>query len=173
MNRTRWFERVFEFAQPLELFPCTLERLRGTPARLEELVRGLGTERLTARVSGGWSIQEQIGHLYDLDELHTGRIEDYRRRLELLRPADLTNRRTHEAEHNSADINRLLALFREGRLEFVRQLEELDDDVLARTALHPRLRQPMRVVDMALFTAEHDDHHLASITTLKRAPLAP
>jgi hypothetical protein len=27
----------------------------------------------------------------------------------------------------------------------------------------------MRVIDMALFVAEHDDHHLASITELKRA----
>ncbi|HZI19182.1 MAG TPA: DinB family protein [Pyrinomonadaceae bacterium] len=169
MNRTQWFERVFEFDQPLGLFPCTLERLRGTPARLEELVRGLGPEQLTARVSGGWSIQEQVGHLYDLDELHAGRLEDYRLGLGVLRPADLTNRRTHEADHNSADIGRLLALFREGRLEFVRQLEELDEGTLARTALHPRLQTPMRVADMALFTAEHDDHHLAAVTSLKRA----
>ena len=164
MEQTKWFERVFEFNQPLGLFPCTLERLRGTPARLEELVRGLGPELLTARRDGRWSIQEQVGHLYDLDELHAGRLEDFRLGLEVLRPADLTNRRTHEADHNSADIGRLLALFREGRLEFVRRLEEFDDEALARTALHPRLRTPMRVVDMALFTAEHDDHHLASIT---------
>lgn len=169
MEQTKWVERVFEFGQPLGVFPCTLERLRGTPARLEELVRGLTHGRLTARVSGAWSIQEQVGHLYDLDELHAGRIEDYRLGLEVLRPADITNRRTHEAGHNSADIGRLLALFREARTEFVRRLEELDDETLGRTALHPRLRKPMRVVDMALFTAEHDDHHLASIYALRRA----
>jgi uncharacterized damage-inducible protein DinB len=169
MEQTKWVERSFDFNQPLGVFPCTLERLRGTPARLEELVRGLGPEQLTARVSGGWSMQEQVGHLSDLDELHTGRLEDYRRGLAVLRPADMTNRKTHEADHNSAPIEQLLALFRAGRLEFVRQLEEMGDAELARTALHPRLRQPMRVVDMALFTAEHDDHHLASITILKRA----
>jgi uncharacterized damage-inducible protein DinB len=169
MEQTKWVERVFDFNQPFGLFPCTLERLRGTPARLEELVRGLGPERRTARVKGGWSIQEQVGHLFDLDELHTGRLEDYRQGLEVLRPADMTNRKTHEAGHNSARIERLLALFREGRLEFVRRLEGLGDEALARTALHPRLGQNMRVVDMALFTAEHDDHHLASITALKRA----
>jgi len=169
MERTKWVERVFEFGQPLGLFPCTLERLRGTPARLEELVCGLDHARLTASVSGGWSIQEHVGHLYDLDELHAGRLEDYRRGLGVLRAADMSNRRTHEAGHNSADIGRLLALFREGRAEFVRRLEEMDEEALSRTALHPRLRQPMRVADMALFTAEHDDHHLASVTALRRA----
>jgi len=39
---------------------------------------------------------------------------------------------------------------------------------MERTALHPRLQQPMRVLDMAFFTAEHDDHHLARMTELSR-----
>jgi hypothetical protein len=38
-----------------------------------------------------------------------------------------------------------------------------------RTGLHPRLNQPMRVIDLILFIAEHDDHHLARITELKQA----
>ena len=29
--------------------------------------------------------------------------------------------------------------------------------------LHPRLKQPMRLVDHLYFVAEHDDHHLAKI----------
>jgi hypothetical protein len=29
--------------------------------------------------------------------------------------------------------------------------------------LHPRLKQPMRLVDHLYFVAEHDDHHLARI----------
>ena len=39
---------------------------------------------------------------------------------------------------------------------------------LARTALHPRLRQPMSVVDLCFFVAEHDDHHLRTIDELKK-----
>jgi uncharacterized damage-inducible protein DinB len=39
---------------------------------------------------------------------------------------------------------------------------------LARTAFHPRLRQLMTVADLLFFVAEHDDHHLASITQLIR-----
>src|SRR2546428_71356 len=35
-----WFERKFEFTFPVELHPNLCTRLRGTPARLEETVRG-------------------------------------------------------------------------------------------------------------------------------------
>lgn|GEM_PF-5393098 len=35
-------------------------------------------------------------------------------------------------------------------------------------ALHPRLGVPMRLIDLALFTVEHDDHHLAVISALRR-----
>jgi hypothetical protein len=36
------------------------------------------------------------------------------------------------------------------------------------SALHPRLKTPMRIIDLFLFVAEHDDHHLARITELAR-----
>ena len=48
------------------------------------------------------------------------------------------------------------------------RLDRWDASRLSVTALHPRLNQPMRVVDMAFFTAEHDDHHLARMTELSR-----
>jgi hypothetical protein len=37
-----------------------------------------------------------------------------------------------------------------------------------RTALHPRLNVRIRVIDLVFFIAEHDDHHLAQISELKR-----
>jgi hypothetical protein len=40
---------------------------------------------------------------------------------------------------------------------------------LARTSLHPRLQQPMSVVDLCFFVAEHDDNHLRTIEELKSA----
>ena len=168
MKRTKWFERRFDFNLPVGVFPSVVERLRGTPARLEELVRSLPAETLTARRGEAWTIQEHVGHLADLDELHEGRLEDYARGLDTLRPADLANRKTYEANHNDARIEDLLAQFRAARLRFVRRLESLGEDEVAASALHPRLNQPMRVIDMALFVAEHDDHHLATITELSR-----
>ena len=166
MNRTKWVEREFEFNLPVGVFPCVLERLRGTPARVEEMLRGVAPELLTERREGKWSAQEHVGHLYDLDELHEGRLEDYARGLEVLRAADMTNRKTEEANHNAARLEDLLASFRGARESFVRRLESLTEEEVARTALHPRLGKQMRVIDMALFVAEHDDHHLTSIREL-------
>jgi uncharacterized damage-inducible protein DinB len=168
MIRTKWFERKFQFNLPVGLFPSVVERLRGTPARLEELVRALPTHVLTAKRGDGWSIQEHVGHLLDLDELHEGRLEDYAQRLETLRPADLSNRKTYEADHNAAHIEDLLAAFRAARAGFVRRLEALTEEEVGTSALHPRLNEQMRVIDMALFVAEHDDHHLATITELSK-----
>ena len=168
MRRTRWVEREFDFHLPVGVLPCVVERLRGTPARLEELTRGLAPEVLTARRGPAWSIQEHAGHLLDLDELHEGRLEDYARRLSTLRAADMKNRKTEEAGHNDARLADLLAAFRAARLRFVRRLEALTEAEASASALHPRLRKQMRVIDLAYFVAEHDDHHLASVTEILR-----
>ncbi len=169
IKRMRWVEREFEFNLAVGAFACVVERLRGTPARLEELTRGLTRERLTAKPGGKWSVQEQAGHLADLDELHEGRLEDYARRLPVLRAADMRNRRTEEAGHNDARLEEILARFREARMRFVRRLEGLGEEEVEASSLHPRLRKQMRVIDMAYFTAEHDDHHLAAVSELLRA----
>jgi hypothetical protein len=168
IKKMRWVEREFEFNLPIGVFPCVVERLRGTPARLEELTRGLLREELTAKPEGLWSMQEQAGHLLDLDELHEGRLEDYARGLEVLRAADMRNRKTEEAGHNASQLADILAAFRNARQSFVQRLEALTGTEVAATALHPRLQKQMRIIDMAYFTAEHDDHHLAAISELRR-----
>jgi hypothetical protein len=163
-----WLEKQFTFAHPLGAFLAVLERVRGTPARLEELVGGLPPAILTVRLGDAWSIQEQIGHLSDLEALHEGRLDDYRAGLPTLRAADMTNRRTYEADHNRRAITDVLAEFRAVRTHFVDQLAVMDAEMAGRSALHPRLNQPMRVLDLAQFVAEHDDHHLAGIRLLAR-----
>ena len=159
IQQTPWFERKFLFDFPLGLYPCILERLRGTPARAGIMTQGLSEKALTRKPDGKWSIQEHIGHLYDLEELHEGRIDDFRKRLKGLRPADLQNKKTEEAGHNSTSLAELLIKFRNSRTEFVKQLSSADDDTVGFASLHPRLKQSMRLVDMAFFVAEHDDHH--------------
>ncbi|HEY9402479.1 MAG TPA: DinB family protein [Pyrinomonadaceae bacterium] len=168
LPRTIWFERKFTLDLPLGMYPNVLERVRGTPARLEDRLLKLPREVLTRRVGDNWSMQEQAGHLLDLGALDIGRLEDYAAGLETLRPADLGNRKTHEAGHNADSIENILASFRAERGEFVRRLDEFDMEFVARTALHPRLQVPMRVIDFAYFIAEHDDHHLARISELLR-----
>jgi DinB superfamily len=160
----KWFEREFDFQMPVGVFPCIVERLRGTPARLEEILRPLAAPLLIVKPGGAWSIKEQVGHLIDLEELHDGRLDDFVQRLGTLRPADLSNRKTHEAGYNDVPVADLLARFRAVRTEFVRRLEALtEEEAGGVSALHPRLQKPMRVIDMTLFVAEHDDHHIAAI----------
>ncbi|HEX8180138.1 MAG TPA: DinB family protein [Pyrinomonadaceae bacterium] len=163
-----WFGREFAFTFPVELFPNVLERVRGTPARLEELLRGLPREVLTRRDGERWSMQEHAGHLLDLEALELQRLDDYEARRTVLTPADLENRRTYEARYNERAVEDILRAFRAERAELVRRLETLGPAAAGLSALHPRLQQPMRLIDMVFFTAEHDDHHLAHISELIR-----
>jgi len=162
----QWFSRRFELGLPPEAMAEIIERLRGTPARLEERLREPSPQILIERYEGKWSIQENAGHLLDLEPLWEGRLDDLLASVPELRSTDLQNRKTDEANHNSRPYAEILAAFRKVRTHIVRRLEELDGSQLAATALHPRLRQPMTVVDLFFFVAEHDDHHLARITRI-------
>lgn len=163
-----WFDREFSFDLPVWMYPNVVERLRGTPARLEDRVSSLPREILTRKDNDKWSVQEQAGHLLDLESLEVSRLDDYRAGREILTPADLQNRKTFEAHHNANSVANILDAFRAERMEFVKQLDEFDEAFVLRSALHPRLQTQMRVIDLAFFTAEHDDHHLARITELIR-----
>ncbi len=164
-----WFERVFAFDLPEGMFPNILERLRGSPARLEERLRPLPRGVLTRKDDAAWSIQENAGHLLDLEPLWAARVDDFIQGRERLKTADLTNRRTHEAGHNASPPDTILSAFRSARAALIRKLDGLDPAVFSKTALHPRLNTPMRLLDHLFFVAEHDDHHLARISILIRA----
>ena len=86
-----------------------------------------------------------------------------------LSAADMSNPKTRDANHNDRDITELQSAFRTARTAIVDRLETLDESAVLRTALHPRLQRPMRVIDMCVFVAEHDDHHLARMSELWRA----
>lgn len=165
---SRWFGRKFDFAFPVELHPNVCTRLRGTPARLEELLRACPRETLTRKNAATWSAQENLGHLLDLEPLWLARIEDFVNGAEFLTATDLANRKTHEANYNARPTEEILAAFREAREALMERLERLGPETYSRTALHPRLRTPMRLVDHLFFVAEHDDHHLARIWELGR-----
>ncbi len=168
-NRIRWFDRKFAFGALANLYPQIMMRLRGTPARLDELTRHLSQPVLTAKPDDKWSIQENVGHLFDLEELWDVRLNDFLEAKDTLTPADLENRKTHGARHNETPPGVLLKGFRAARARLLQRLDALSPDDFARTARHPRLGTPMRLVDMLEFIAEHDDHHLARIWELQRA----
>jgi uncharacterized damage-inducible protein DinB len=162
----RWFDRKFDLGLPASAFPPVLGRLRGCPDRLERAVQSVPAERLRMRKDRAWSILENVGHLVDLEALWEQRLDDFDAGATVLHPADLENRKTHEANHNSRKIEDLLREFRPARLRIVQRLERMSQAELSRVALHPRLQRPMSVVDLGFFVAEHDDHHLKTIATL-------
>ena len=163
VNRTKWTDRVFNFDLPEGWIFDVLERLRGTEVRLRAMTANLCDAQLCLKEKGKWSIKEEIGHLSDLEELHDGRIDDFLQRKETLRAADMKNAKTEAAGHNKKTLNELIEEFSRKRNEYVKRLEALDDETQRFKSIHPRLKIPARPVDMAYFTAEHDDHHLTSI----------
>jgi uncharacterized damage-inducible protein DinB len=171
-NVARWFDRKFEFTFPAELFPNLCARLRGTPARLEELLQDCDRSLLIRKpaAKNAWSIQEQAGHLLDLEPLWFARVEDFLSGGDQLTAADLRNQKTDDAKHNARDIKDILAQFRAVRSRLLERVASLEPAMFSRTMLHPRLKQPMRLVDHLFFAAEHDDHHLAKIWELKSQP---
>jgi len=168
IERTPWFERNFETSPQKSLMPGLVERLRGTPVRISDRLVGTAPDVLTRRHNDTWSIQENVGHLWDLEELWANRLEDFLSGNATLTAADLENTKTHSADHNQQPLFALVTGFRQARQRLVENLEHLSADDLRRTALHPRLKQPMTIPGMCLFIAEHDDHHAARITELLR-----
>lgn len=169
MGKWAWIERKFNFDYPAAKFPDVLERLRGTPLRLAERIAGLETEVLTRRQATGWSIQENVGHLLDTEPLFMRRVEELMAGQSVLCAADMTSTKTHQADHNARPIRELVGALRNERAKLVARLEGLDEADWARSALHPRLQQPVRLVDLIFFQSEHDDYHLARISELIRA----
>lgn len=167
-EKLKWGERTFSFTFPVEVYPEMIERLRGTPARLEDRVQSIAPEILTRRDGDRWSIQENAGHLLDLETLVSGRLDEYLAGAKTLHAADMSNRKTHEADHNQVSMSLILTSFRRDRTALVDRLDQLEPQVFATVAHHPRLNFPMRLVDMIFFQAEHDDYHLARISELIR-----
>jgi uncharacterized damage-inducible protein DinB len=168
IERQTWFAREFPTGLPPQMLPVIIERLRGTPCRIRDRLDGLNARLFTLRAGDTWSIQENVGHLLDLEPLWIVRLEDLAAGRSVLSAADLQNRRTHEANYNAHSFDAIQTAFRAARGECVRRLEMLGEDDARRSAEHPRLRRPMNAVDLAHFVAEHDDYHLARISELLR-----
>lgn len=118
----------------------------------------------------GWSVKEHLGHLFDLEERWWKRLQDFLDRKEMLTAADLNNTRTKEAGHNEKSLEGLMQSFLTERQRILEAVYDFDRGTLGLTSVHPRLAQPMRLIDSLYFVAEHDDHHIAKISGLLRKP---
>ena len=168
--QTPWFERSFHFDFPAGLFPVIFSRLEGSIFRLHSILLNADEEACSHSTSG-WSVKQHLGHLYDLEELWWKRLQDFLQNKEVLSAADLTNQKTEQAGHNEKTLEQLLQQFTLERQRMLETVYAFDKNLLERTALHPRLNQPMRLVDALFFVADHDDHHIAVISSLLRKPV--
>lgn len=163
MRRTPWFEREFPAIADNGRLPTILERLEGTAVRLRAMTAGAKPK---ADLPPGWSAAHEIGHLGDLEPLWLQRVHDLLAGRTELTAADLSNRATHEAGHDALPLAELVGRFESRRQGLVIALRGVSEVDLERSARHPRLGTPMRVIDLAYFVAEHDDHHIARLREL-------
>jgi uncharacterized damage-inducible protein DinB len=169
MNRTPWFLRTFPNIDDNGLLPGIMERLEGTPARITEKISGIDSSVLIRQSPEKWSIKKEIGHLVDLEPLWQQRIDQIASGESQMVVADLTNQKTHITPHDDRDIEELIEEFKQVRQKTMAMLTLLTDEDLSKSSLHPRLMKSMRIIDLAFFVAEHDDHHLAQITFLAKS----
>lgn len=167
MQKTKWFDRVFPPQTDNGLLPGILERLDGTPARLRHLLADWPADANPAPPDGGWTLRQQIGHLIDLEPLWFTRLQQIAAGETQLAAADLTNARTHQGNHNEQATTDLIERFAAERAQTVAFLRHVPDAALDHAAVHPRLGTPMRLIDLAYFVAEHDDHHLADVREVR------
>jgi uncharacterized damage-inducible protein DinB len=166
MKQIKWFDRKFDFTNTETIFPSIIERLEGTALRLKHKITQISSDQLHLKFKNKWSIKENIGHLIDLEPIWIGRLDDILKGKEYLRSADLENKKTDSANHNAKDINDLLSEFQKIREITLHKLESISEKDVFLYALHPRLKIPMRIMDLFYFVAEHDHHHLAQISLL-------
>jgi uncharacterized damage-inducible protein DinB len=168
MDPLKWFDRKFDFSYTENIFPMILERLHGTPLRLSDKISYISSGFLDTRIDNSWSIKENIGHLIDLEPLWQKRFDDIILGREYMTPTDLANSKTDLANHNSKSADILINEFSVIRNQTLSLLENLPQEFIFKFSLHPRLKTPMRTMDLFLFVAEHDDHHLARITGIDK-----
>ena len=169
MKRTNWFDRVFPPQTDRGVFPCILERLGGTAARLKEKISASdNASTAAASTEKQWSIKKEIGHLIDLEPLWLARTLEILADEKDLKVADLSNTKTHETNHDARHFEDLIQDFRKKRQALMAVLEGVTEADLEKAAVHPRLGTPMTIMDLAYFVAEHDDHHLAQMTVLMK-----
>lgn len=166
MKRTNWFDRIFEPIADHTILPDLIERLEGTGLRIERKIEIHGKSYMQGTANNKWSIKEEIGHLGDLEPLWLERTLQIKKNEADLVPADLDNTKTEEATHDAKKIKDLIVIFSKQREVLINALRGFEEEQMHFTCKHPRLGTAMRIVDLANFVAEHDDHHLATMHDL-------
>lgn len=166
MKTIKWFDRKFDFNFGMEQFSDLLERLEKSASKFIEITSEISNEDLNFKPDGTWSIKEHIGHLYILEPLWQKRFLEIKENKKEMSPADLNNSATDNALFNQYNIEKIIDNFwqeRNNTIQIINSFSELD---FLNSSYHPRLQQPMRMIDLMYFVAEHDTHHLKNIQNI-------
>ena len=163
MSTSKWFERKFDFSFDVDEYNNIYQRLQQAPAILEAVLLTIPEQLLSHQPAGNWSIKEHTGHLSVLEPLWRARLQDIIDKKPILTPTDLNNSATSEAGFNKFNIIELIHRFTEERKQTLSLLDSINIKDHTHTSLHPRMQQPMRMIDILYFTTEHDDHHITVV----------
>ncbi len=166
IERQKWFDHKFNLGIDIGWTENIYRRLRDTEIVLVHHTANQDETTLARRHNDTWSVKEHIGHLTDLEALWQNRFLQFEAFVPELVEADLTNQKTEEAAHNDQTAVELIHAFKKARAQLLTTIEGLGQKAQLHEALHPRLKIPMRPVDLMFFVAEHDTHHLTSIVEL-------
>ena len=162
MKSTPWFERKFQFGLAPGMLPFFMERLSFTSMRMEQKVRNISDSILSTQLDGKWSVKQNIGHLAEVDEIAMKRIHEMLSGVPQLSPAVFEPKR----DYNGQSIGEVIDYFKKNREDNIALYNSLTEMDLQKKSLHPRLKVMMNPVDLAMFDAEHDDHHLVKINEI-------
>jgi len=166
MSISKWFERKFDFSFDVEQYSTIYQRLQQAPDTLKTMLQNIPEPLLTHQPDGKWSVKEHVGHLALLEPLWRTRIHDILEKKPTLTPTDLDNKKTSEGGFNYFTIAELLLHFTDERTETLTLLDSINVKEQHGTSLHPRMQQPMRIIDILYFTVEHDEHHMRVISEI-------
>jgi hypothetical protein len=159
----RWIERTFPAHLPIAMAPNVWTRIAGSIPRIQWHGDHAGG---ASEPADAWSMAEHIGHLGDLEVLAHVRLDDFDAGRDTLHAADMSNTATKDANYRSQYIDDVVRRFIELRAITLERTARMSSAEWGRSALHPRLKTPMRVIDLMEFMAEHDDHHFAEMAFL-------
>jgi hypothetical protein len=144
----------------MPLPPDLLARLEGQIEALDRALRGISKEALERRTPAGeWSAHENVAHLARHADVFGARVrtilDERRPALPRYRAEDDVDWPAWAALATVEAVRRL----REGRRELLALLGGLDDEALARTAVHPSFGE-MPLGGWLEFLLLHEAHHL-------------
>ncbi|MDR2269406.1 MAG: DinB family protein [Sphingobacterium sp.] len=162
----RWFDRQFDSNTGSEYFDEFLKLLEDFPAVLNRVLKRCPVEVSTRKMGDKWSVNENIGHLILLEDLWRIRFRDIKEGKPDMSTADLSNTETDQSSFNKMVVEELINDLVSEREKTIVMLQKLSEEDLLKTSMHPRLQQPMNIIDLMHFVAEHDLHHLDTIKSI-------